>query len=70
MSKVKRRQGLVRDGLYYLTEHADEEAAAEGFTGLRVLAVVVVFVGFAAAGLRAAVFLAVIDFSLAIPRRR
>ena len=31
MSKVKRIQDLVRDGLYYLTEHADDEATAEGF---------------------------------------
>ena len=31
MSKAKRIQDLVRDGLYYLTEHADDEATAEGF---------------------------------------
>jgi hypothetical protein len=31
LSKAKRIQGLVRDGLYYLTEHADDEATAEGF---------------------------------------
>ncbi len=31
MSKIKQIQALVRNGLYYLTEHADEEAAADGF---------------------------------------
>jgi len=31
LSKAKRIQALVRDGLYYLTEHADDEATAEGF---------------------------------------
>ena len=28
---IKRIQALVRNGLYYLTEHADEEAVAAGF---------------------------------------
>ena len=31
MSKVKQIQALVRTGLFYLTEHADTEATAEGF---------------------------------------
>ena len=31
MSKIKQIQSLVRDGLYYLTEHADEEAMVDGF---------------------------------------
>jgi len=31
LSKIKEIQALVRNGLYYLTEHADDEAMAEGF---------------------------------------
>lgn len=31
MSRIVQIQDLVRNGLYYLTEHADEEAAADGF---------------------------------------
>lgn len=31
MSKIKRIQALVRNGLYYLTEHAYDEASAEDF---------------------------------------
>lgn len=31
MSKIRQIQTLVRNGLYYLTEHADDEAAADGF---------------------------------------
>lgn len=31
MSKIRQIQELVRNGLYYLTEHADNEATAEGF---------------------------------------
>lgn len=31
MSKIRRIKELVRNGLYYLTEHADDEAMAEGF---------------------------------------
>ncbi|MCL0084073.1 DUF4258 domain-containing protein [Dehalococcoidia bacterium] len=31
MSKIREIQLLVRSGLYYLTEHADDEAAADGF---------------------------------------
>lgn len=31
MSRISEIQTLVRNGLYYLTEHADDEAAAEGF---------------------------------------
>jgi hypothetical protein len=31
MSKLSNVRGLVRNGLYYLTEHADDEANAEGF---------------------------------------
>lgn len=31
MSKIGQIQALVRNGLYYLTEHADAEAMAEGF---------------------------------------
>jgi hypothetical protein len=31
LSRIKEIQALVRNGLYYLTEHADDEAMAEGF---------------------------------------
>ena len=31
MSKAQQIQILVRNGLYYLTEHADDEASADGF---------------------------------------
>ena len=31
MSKIGQIQALVRNGLYYLTEHADNEAIAEDF---------------------------------------
>jgi len=31
LSKIKRIQALVRNGLYYLTEHADYEAMVDGF---------------------------------------
>ncbi len=31
MSKIRRIRALVQHGLYYLTEHADEEAMADGF---------------------------------------
>ena len=31
MSKIGQIQSLVRNGLYYLTEHADDEAIVEGF---------------------------------------
>lgn len=31
MSRIREIQSLVRSGLYYLTEHADDEAAADGF---------------------------------------
>ena len=31
MSKVGKVRDLVRNGLYYLTEHADQEAAGDGF---------------------------------------
>ena len=31
MSRISQIQNLVRNGLYYLTEHADDEAAQEGF---------------------------------------
>jgi hypothetical protein len=31
LSKIGRIRELVRNGLYYLTEHADDEAVAEGF---------------------------------------
>ncbi|MGH7962084.1 MAG: hypothetical protein ACRERD_09715, partial [Candidatus Binatia bacterium] len=31
MSKIGQIQALVRNGLYYLTEHADDEAIAESF---------------------------------------
>ena len=31
MSQIKQIQALVRNGLYYLTEHADEEALMDGF---------------------------------------
>ena len=31
MSKIGGIRALVRNGLYYLTEHADEEAMAENF---------------------------------------
>lgn len=30
LSKIAQIQTLVRNGLYYLTEHADDEAAADG----------------------------------------
>lgn len=30
MSRITQIQTLVRSGLYYLTEHADDEAAADG----------------------------------------
>ncbi|HMN29111.1 MAG TPA: DUF4258 domain-containing protein [Caldilineaceae bacterium] len=30
MSKIKQIQALVRYGLYYLTEHADDEAMVDG----------------------------------------
>lgn len=32
MSKIRQIQGLVRYGLYYLSEHADEEAVVDGLT--------------------------------------
>lgn len=32
MSKIKQIQSLVRYGLYYLTEHADEEAIEDQLT--------------------------------------
>jgi hypothetical protein len=40
MTRIAEIQSLVRDGLYYLTEHADDEAAASerinnGFLGRR-----------------------------------
>ena len=28
---IRQLQALVRNGLYYLTEHADDEAMADGF---------------------------------------
>ena len=31
MSRIKEIQSLVRNGLYYLTEHADDEASIDGF---------------------------------------
>lgn len=31
MSTIGRIQALVRNGLYYLTEHADDKAMADGF---------------------------------------
>jgi hypothetical protein len=31
LSKIGQIQALVRNGLYYLTEHADDEAVADGF---------------------------------------
>jgi len=31
LSKIGQIQALVRNGLYYLTEHADDEAIADGF---------------------------------------
>lgn len=31
MSRIKQIKSLVRSGLYYLTEHADEEAMADDF---------------------------------------
>jgi len=31
VSKIGQIQALVRNGLYYLTEHADDEAIADGF---------------------------------------
>lgn len=31
MSKIGQIQALVRNGLFYLTEHADDEAAIDGF---------------------------------------
>lgn len=31
MSKIEQIRALVYNGLYYLTEHADEEAIADGF---------------------------------------
>ena len=31
MSRIAQIQTLVRNGLYYLTEHGDDEAAADGF---------------------------------------
>ena len=31
MSRIAEIQSLVRNGLYYLTEHADEEAQLDGF---------------------------------------
>jgi len=31
LSRIAQIQNLVRNGLYYLTEHADDEAAADGF---------------------------------------
>ncbi|MCX7011912.1 MAG: DUF4258 domain-containing protein [Candidatus Sumerlaeota bacterium] len=31
MSRITQIQTLVRNGLYYLTEHADDEAAEDGF---------------------------------------
>lgn len=31
MSRIKQIQALVRYGLYYLTEHADDEAMADDF---------------------------------------
>ena len=31
MSRIAQIQALVRNGLYYLTEHADDEADDDGF---------------------------------------
>ncbi|NKQ35075.1 MAG: DUF4258 domain-containing protein [Chloroflexi bacterium] len=31
MSRIQEIQALIRYGLYYLTEHADEEAMIDGF---------------------------------------
>jgi hypothetical protein len=31
LSKITQIQTLVRNGLYYLTEHADDEATTDGF---------------------------------------
>ncbi len=31
MSRIREIQSLVRNGLYYLTEHADNEATNDGF---------------------------------------
>ena len=31
MSRIGEIQSLVRNGFYYLTEHADDEATADGF---------------------------------------
>jgi hypothetical protein len=31
LSKIREIQALVRNGLYYLTEHADDEAIADSF---------------------------------------
>jgi hypothetical protein len=31
LSRIAEIQSLVRNGLYYLTEHADDEAQADGF---------------------------------------
>lgn len=31
VSRITEIQKLVRNGLYYITEHADEEAASDGF---------------------------------------
>ena len=31
MSRIAQIQALVRNGLYYLTEHADDEAMQDGF---------------------------------------
>lgn len=31
MSRLNQIQSLVRNGLYYLTEHADNQAVADGF---------------------------------------
>jgi len=31
LSKIGQIRALVRNGLYYLTEHADDEASADGF---------------------------------------
>lgn len=34
MSIIAQIQTLVRNGLYYLTEHADDEAALEGIASM------------------------------------
>lgn len=31
MSRISEIQALVRNGIYYLTEHADDEALEDGF---------------------------------------